>query len=101
MVSVTSDLDLERPHYQGKLLVCNRLGLHARAAAQIAALAQKHQAEIILENNGLMANARNILEILSLGCTPGTTVEVRVQGPEASQALQALQELFRLRFGEP
>ncbi|MFP3866760.1 MAG: HPr family phosphocarrier protein [Desulfobacteraceae bacterium] len=95
-----SDLDSNHPKYEAKLLVCNRLGLHARAAAQIAALAQKHEAEIILENNGIMANARNMLEILSLGCTPGTAVQVRVQGPEASRAFQALQELFRLRFGE-
>lgn len=93
-------MDSDRQDCRAELMVLNRLGLHARAAAQIAALAEEYQATIIFEKNGHLADARNILEILSLGCSPGTTVQVRVQGPQAFAALRALQELFRYRFGE-
>jgi phosphocarrier protein HPr len=96
-----ADIDPEHTSQKAELLVLNRLGLHARAAAQIASLAQQYQANITLEKNGLQADAGNILEILSLGCSPGSKVQVWVQGPEATSALQALRDLFRRRFGEP
>lgn len=95
------DIDPERPSQKAELVVLNRLGLHARAAARIASLAQQYQATITLEKNGMQADAGNILEILSLGCSPGSTVQVRVQGPEATAAMQALKDLFHRRFGEP
>jgi phosphotransferase system HPr (HPr) family protein len=49
-----------------KLPVSNRLGLHARAAAKIAALASTFKADILLEKNGAKADARSILDILAL-----------------------------------
>ncbi|AEB08630.1 HPr family phosphocarrier protein [Desulfobacca acetoxidans] len=83
------------------LPVLNRLGLHARAAAKIAALAQQYQADIILEKDGVKADARSILDILCLGCSQGSEVHLRAQGPEAFQAVEALSDLFHHYFGEP
>jgi phosphocarrier protein HPr len=83
-----------------KLPVLNRLGLHARAAAKIAALANNFQAEIFLEKNGAKADARSILDILTLGCPQGTEIRLRAQGPDADQAIAALSELFFQYFGE-
>jgi len=82
------------------LLVLNRLGLHARAAAKIAALAQTFRATITLEKDGVQADARSILDILGLGCPQGSQVRLRVAGPEASSALAAITDLFRQAFGE-
>jgi len=82
------------------LPVLNRLGLHARAAAKIAALAQSFQATITLERNGLQADARSILDILGLGCPQGAEIRLRAQGPEAEPALVAIAELFAQAFGE-
>lgn len=83
-----------------KLPVLNRLGLHARAAAKIAALAGTFQAEIFLENNGAKADARSILDILTLGCPQGSEIIVRAAGPDAVQAMAAISDLFYHRFGE-
>jgi phosphocarrier protein HPr len=83
-----------------KLPVLNRLGLHARAAAKIAALASTFQAEISLEKDGAKADARSILDILGLGCPQGTEVRLRAEGPEAIQAMAAITDLFFGYFGE-
>ncbi len=82
------------------LPVLNRLGLHARAAAKIAALAQAFQATITLEKDGSTADARSILDILGLGCPQGSQIILRAQGPEAGQAVAALTQLFQQAFGE-
>jgi phosphocarrier protein HPr len=83
-----------------KLPVLNRLGLHARAAAKIAALAGQFQAHIVLEKEGHKADARSILDILGLGCPQGTEIKLSAEGPEAVQAVAAISELFFHHFGE-
>lgn len=80
--------------------VLNRLGLHARAAAQIAQVANKFQAEIRLELNGRCADAKNILDILTLGGSKGAIVQLVAQGPEAGEAAAAIASLFSRAFGE-
>lgn len=85
---------------EAKLPVLNRLGLHARAAAKIAALASTFQADIFLEKDGSQADARSILDILGLGCPQGTEIKLRAAGPEAVQAMAAISDLFFGRFGE-
>ena len=87
-------------HLETTLFVLNRLGLHARAAAKIAALAQSFRATIILEKDGIQADARSILDILGLGCPQGAEVRLRAAGPEADTALAAISDLFRQAFGE-
>ncbi len=85
---------------EAKLPVLNRLGLHARAAAKLAALANTFQADIFLEKNGSKADARSILDILTLGCPQGTEIRLWAQGPDAVQAIAAISELFYHYFGD-
>ncbi len=82
------------------LWVRNRLGLHARAAAKIAELAGRFQADITLEKAGTRVDAKSILDMLTLDCPSGTVLVARAGGPEADKALEALQALFAERFGE-
>jgi len=82
------------------LWVRNRLGLHARAAAKIAALASQYQARITLEKAGAQVDAASILDLLTLDCPCGSEVTARAMGPEADQALAALADLFAQQFGE-
>ncbi|MGB4221375.1 MAG: HPr family phosphocarrier protein, partial [Smithellaceae bacterium] len=49
----------------------NKLGMHARAAAQFVRTAQKYQARIFVERNGQSANGKSILGILTLACPMG------------------------------
>jgi phosphotransferase system HPr (HPr) family protein len=87
-------------NHRTTLPVLNRLGLHARAAAKIATLASRFQADIVLEKDGIEADARSILDILGLGAPQGTEVRLRAEGPEAIQAMAAMKDLFFQQFGE-
>jgi len=91
---------LKIPVVEKELWVENRLGLHARPAAQVACLAQKFDGDIILEKDGSRANARDLLAILALDCPQGTRLVLRASGPQAQEAATALFALFASKFGE-
>ncbi len=78
----------------------NKLGMHARAAAQFVRTAQKYQARIFVERNGQSANGKSILGILTLACPMGGMITVRAEGEDAGAALVELEELIENKFGE-
>jgi phosphotransferase system HPr (HPr) family protein len=83
-----------------ELWVENRLGLHARPIAKITALAQSFDADITLEKDGEVVDAREVLAILALDCPQGTRVVLRAAGPQAREAAMAIASLFASKFGE-
>ncbi len=82
------------------LLVQNRLGLHARAAAQLVQLMNRFESDATLSREGVSANAKSIMGVLTLAAACGTEVAVKVEGPDEAQAMQALEQLFANKFGE-
>jgi phosphotransferase system HPr (HPr) family protein len=83
-----------------ELWVENRLGLHARPVAKITALAQSFEADITIEKDGEVVDARELLAILSLDCPQGTRLVLRASGPQAREAAMAIATLFARKFGE-
>ncbi|MFH1134449.1 MAG: HPr family phosphocarrier protein [Pseudomonadota bacterium] len=90
----------ENSEHFTELTISNRLGLHARAAARLAAMARAFKAELYLEKNGLSADAKSVLSLLTLECPLGTRVVVRAVGPDARQAVDLAAELIDNKFGE-
>ena len=84
----------------GQVLVANQLGLHARPASQIAREAQAFAADISIVAQGQMADAKSILDLLTLAAGPGSTLEIRASGADADRAVQKITELFAAKFGE-
>lgn len=78
----------------------NKLGLHARAAAKIVKTTNEFQSQIRMLKNGREADAKSILDILTLSCPQGTRVEVCAEGDDAAQAMDALAVLFHNKFDE-
>jgi phosphocarrier protein HPr len=78
----------------------NRLGIHARVAAKLVETAQRFQAEITLEKDGVEVNGRSILEILTLYCPEGSLLTLRVEGIDAEEAVAAFTRLIEEKFGE-
>ena len=83
-----------------KLTIRNDLGLHARAAAKIVALASGHKSEIFIRKGKNEVNASSILSILTLSCPKGTEIEARIVGEDAAEFMERLSLMFEQRFGE-
>lgn len=82
------------------ILIINKLGLHARAAAKFVTLASGFDAEIRLLRNGREVNGKSIMGVMMLAAACGTRLELYASGPEAEQALVHLEELILRRFDE-
>ena len=80
--------------------VGNSLGLHARPAGKISQEAQRYAASITVHSGGMEADAKSILDLLTLAAPQGTELRLRAQGADAAEAVSALSRLFEDMFGE-
>ena len=80
--------------------ICNRRGLHARAAAKFVTMAEQFTASIEVEVNGQSVSAQSIMGLMMLGAGKGTTLTMRAQGADAEAALAALLALVEAGFHE-
>jgi phosphocarrier protein HPr len=80
--------------------ITNRLGIHARVAAKLVETANRFQAEIFFEKDGVEVNGRSILSILTLFCPQGSRLTIRAEGADAKEALGAFARLIAEKFGE-
>lgn len=83
-----------------ELLIENRLGLHARAAAQIVKAASAYSSRITLVKDDLEVDGKSIMGIMMLAAAKGTNILVRVEGGDEEAALAGLEKLFKDKFGE-
>jgi len=82
------------------IVVRNKLGLHARAAAKLTQLAGRFASEIFIARGAQRVNAKSIMGVMMLAAGQGVTVKVDALGADADQALTAIQALFNSKFGE-
>jgi phosphocarrier protein HPr len=78
----------------------NRRGLHARAAAKIVKTVQLFTADVEISFEGKSVTASSIMGLMFLGAQMGSMIQVRAQGPEAKEALEALEHLVNEKFFE-
>ncbi len=82
------------------LTICNKLGLHARAAARLVQTASVFDCELTIRTPRRSVNAKSIMGILMLAAAQGTTITVEASGPDALAAVDAIDALVQDRFGE-
>ena len=80
--------------------ICNKLGLHARAAARFVHTASRFTARIQIERNGQVVDGKSILSLLLLAATKGSTLRILATGDDEEQAVATLCKLVTDRFGE-
>jgi phosphocarrier protein HPr len=80
--------------------ILNRLGLHARAAAQLVRLANGFASEIHVVKDGLEINGKSIMGVLMLAAPKDTKILIRAIGLDADEAMAAIGELIAQKFGE-
>ena len=88
---------------ESRLQVTSRLGLHARAAANLVRVASKFKSRLTiqrLDGNAEEADAKSILSILTLAASRGTALKIVAQGVDEQEALDAVVGLFSRDFDE-
>ena len=80
--------------------ICNKLGMHARPAAQFVKRASRFSSNIWVEKDDEQVNGKSIMGLMMLAAGPGTTIRLVASGPEAEAALDALGGLVAKHFGE-
>ena len=88
------------PSLSKQLEIKNRLGLHARAAAQLVQTAAQFDADVTVAKDGQAVNGKSIIGLMMLAAAQGTLIEVRVSGPQAVEALAAIEHLVDAKFNE-
>jgi phosphocarrier protein HPr len=84
------------------VLVANRLGLHARAAAKLVRLASRFASEVYIsrEDAKQQIDSKSILGILMLAASKGTRLIISIDGKDEAEAGEAIRRLFETKFGE-
>lgn len=87
---------------EAEVVVINRLGLHARAAAKLVRVANSYKSDVRLEriDRSAAADAKSILNVLMLAAGRGATLRLTIEGADEAEALQAVCDLFLDGFGE-
>lgn len=86
--------------YDKEIKIKNKLGLHARAAAQFVKTANRFSSEITVEKDKLKVNGKSILGVLTLAAACGTIIRVICKGSDAQDALAAIESLVANKFQE-
>lgn len=82
------------------LTVKNRAGIHARPATLIAQMANKYTSEITLEKDSIVVNAKSIMGVITMAASYNTTMTLKVEGPDESEAASAIENLFDTKFDD-
>jgi len=80
--------------------ILNKLGIHARPAAEIVKTAGKFKSNIIIVRDDLEVNAKSIMGVMMLAAEFGSTILLRATGDDADAALDALAAVISNKFGE-
>ena len=83
-----------------KIVIKNKLGLHARAAVKFMNLANRFASSVWIEKDGNEIDGKSILGILTLAAVQGSEITLRISGPDEDHALNALEALIEDKFHE-
>ena len=83
-----------------RVMIKNKLGLHARAAVKFVNTANRFSASVHIDKDSQEIDGKSILGILTLAATQGTTIVLRCSGKDEEAACAALVQLISERFGE-
>ncbi|MDT8398267.1 MAG: HPr family phosphocarrier protein [Pseudomonadales bacterium] len=83
-----------------KITITNKAGLHARAAAKFVSTVSEFVSNVEIGSSLKMVDGKSILSIMLLAAAQGSELELIINGPDETQALQAILNLVDNRFGE-
>lgn len=88
------------PAAEAEVRIPNRLGLHARPAAEFVKTSSRFDSAISVEKEGLEVNGKSIMGVMMLAASKGVELELEIDGSDEDACKQALVDLIEGRFGE-
>ena len=85
---------------QVKVVIKNRLGLHARPAMSLVDTASGFSSAIKITKDQQVVDAKSIMQLMMLAATRGTALTVTAEGPDAEEAVKAIKALVDSKFDE-
>jgi phosphocarrier protein HPr len=83
-----------------EIAIVNRLGLHARPAALFAQVANRFRADVWVEKDSTQVNGKSILGLMKRGASQGSKLRIRIEGPDAYEAIREIERLIQSWFDE-
>ncbi len=83
-----------------KVIVANKMGLHARPSALIVRAATKYRSEFHIEKEGTTVNGKSIMGVMMLAAECGSTIELIADGVDEAYLIDEISELITTGFGE-
>ena len=88
------------PMPQREFTIQNKLGIHARPAAQFVKTASRFTSEVRVEKDGEEVDGKSIMGLMMLAAGHGSIISVAAEGTDADAALDALADLIGRKFEE-
>lgn len=83
-----------------KVIIRNRLGLHARPAMSFVDVATQFKCQIQVAKGSQVVDGKSIMQMMMLAATQGTELEIQASGADAPRAIDALRDLVERKFDE-
>jgi phosphocarrier protein len=80
--------------------ILNKNGLHARPAAEIVKAAARFKSDLTITRDDIEVNGKSIMGVMMLAAECGSTIVLRATGPDATEAVAAIEALVHGKFGE-
>ncbi len=77
-----------------KITIQNEQGLHARPAAIFVQIANKYESDIAVKKGRQEVNGKSIMGLLTLAAEKGTKLHIKVNGPDAKEAIEELEKII-------
>ena len=85
---------------EASITIINKLGLHARAAGKLVETTSRFTCDITIEKDGRNVDGKSIMAMMMLAAAKGTEIQIKTNGDDEADAIEAIIELIKNRFGE-
>lgn len=86
--------------HQAEIVISNKLGLHARPAAEFVKLANRFRSDVRIRKDEVEVSGKSIMGVMMLAAEHGSSIVVLARGDDAEEAVEALKGLVEGGFGE-
>ena len=84
-----------------EMKLLNKYGMHVRPAGLFAKPASRFDREVAVATAGNVVSGKSIMALMTLEAVSGTVLRVSASGPQAVEALDALEALVERKFDIP